>query len=149
MIRRHYLVEIKRVKELLLSTLSPPHHGPTPANHLSIRRNHGSPVASTRVLQHIPPQSGQTSSISARPLCAKSGQTQCSKISTGLGSHVATCLAFGAARQAHCKHRALAWLARHGHVATHHARELAGDSKTKSGATEALAVEASAWVDSS
>src|SRR5262249_18123018 len=53
MIRRHYLVEIKRVKELLLSTLSPPHHGPTPANHLSIRRNHGSPVASTRVLQHI------------------------------------------------------------------------------------------------
>ena len=69
---------------------------------------------------------------------AKSGQTQCSKISTGLGSYVATCLAFGAARQAHCKHRALAWLARHGHVATHHARELAGDSKTKSGAAEAL-----------
>jgi len=26
MIRRHYLVEIKRVKELPLSTLSPPHH---------------------------------------------------------------------------------------------------------------------------
>src|SRR5262245_5558220 len=30
MIRRHYLVEIKRVKELPLSTLSPPHHGPLP-----------------------------------------------------------------------------------------------------------------------
>src|ERR1700747_3599335 len=30
MIRRHYLVEIKRVKELPLSTLLPPHHGPLP-----------------------------------------------------------------------------------------------------------------------
>src|ERR1700731_2624630 len=29
-----------------------------PANHLSIRRNHGSPVVSTRVLQHIRRQSG-------------------------------------------------------------------------------------------
>src|SRR5262249_48638575 len=61
MIRRHSLVEIKRLKELLLSTVSPPHHGPTPANHLSIRRNHDSPVASTRVLQHIPPKSGPAS----------------------------------------------------------------------------------------
>src|SRR5215831_19005153 len=73
MIRRHYLVEIKRVKELLLSTLSPPHHGSTPANHLSIRRNHGSPVASTRVLQHIPPQSGQSADMLACPLCANTG----------------------------------------------------------------------------
>jgi hypothetical protein len=30
MIRRHHLVEIKRVKELPLSTLSPTHHGPLP-----------------------------------------------------------------------------------------------------------------------
>src|SRR5262249_858773 len=30
MISRHHLVEIKRVKELPLSTLSPPHHGPLP-----------------------------------------------------------------------------------------------------------------------
>src|ERR1700756_5678738 len=30
MIRRHYLVEIKCVKELPLSTLLPPHHGPLP-----------------------------------------------------------------------------------------------------------------------
>src|SRR5215471_263272 len=30
MIRRHYLVEIKHVKELPLSTLSPPHHAPLP-----------------------------------------------------------------------------------------------------------------------
>src|SRR5262249_20297210 len=81
MIRRHYLVEIKRVKELLLSTLSPPHHGSTPANHLSIRRNHGSPVASTTVLQHIPPESRQTADVSICPLCAKSGRTRRSKIS--------------------------------------------------------------------
>src|SRR5262249_32354812 len=79
MIRRHYLVEIKRVKELLLSTLSPPHHGSTPANHLSIRRNHGSPVASTTVLQHIPPQSGHRSARRECPLSAKSALTRCSK----------------------------------------------------------------------
>src|SRR5262249_20150488 len=30
MVRRHHLVEIKRVKQLPLSTLSPPHHGPLP-----------------------------------------------------------------------------------------------------------------------
>src|ERR1700746_4086504 len=30
MIRRHYLVEIKCVKELPLSTLLPPHHAPLP-----------------------------------------------------------------------------------------------------------------------
>ena len=36
--------------------------------------------------------------------------------------------------QAHCKDRALAGLARHGHVAAHHAGELAGDSKAEAGA---------------
>src|SRR5262245_64270309 len=43
-----------------------------------------------------------------------------------------------APRQAYRKHRAFAWLARHGHVATHHARELAGDGKAEPGAAEAL-----------
>ena len=43
-----------------------------------------------------------------------------------------------AARQAHCKSRAFARLARHCHVAAHHARELAGDGKTEAGAAEAL-----------
>jgi hypothetical protein len=43
-----------------------------------------------------------------------------------------------AARQAHCKHRALARLARHCHIAAHHARELAGDGKAEAGAAEAL-----------
>ena len=36
------------------------------------------------------------------------------------------------------KDRAFARLARHCHVAAHHAGELAGDSKTKAGAAEAL-----------
>jgi hypothetical protein len=40
-------------------------------------------------------------------------------------------LAIAAARQAHCKHRTFAHLARHGHVATHHPRELAGDGKAE------------------
>jgi hypothetical protein len=35
------------------------------------------------------------------------------------------------ARQAHRKHRAFARLARHGHVAAHHACELAGDGKAE------------------
>src|SRR6516165_1938036 len=43
-----------------------------------------------------------------------------------------------AARQAHREHRALARLARHRHVAAHHARELAGDGKAEPRATEPL-----------
>src|SRR5262249_38831616 len=51
-ISRHHLVEIKCVKELPLSTLSLPHHGLLPRIAVSVRRNHGSPTVSTRVLQH-------------------------------------------------------------------------------------------------
>ena len=43
-----------------------------------------------------------------------------------------------AARQAHCKSRAFARLARHCHVAAHHAGELAGDGEAQPGATETL-----------
>src|SRR5262249_37920660 len=43
-----------------------------------------------------------------------------------------------ATRQAHREHRALAQLARHGHIATHHARELAGEGKSKPRPAEAL-----------
>ena len=43
-----------------------------------------------------------------------------------------------AARQAHCKNRAFARLARHCHVAAHHAGELAGDRKAESSAAESL-----------
>jgi hypothetical protein len=43
-----------------------------------------------------------------------------------------------APRQAHCEHRPLARLARHRHVATRHARELAGDGEAEPGAAEAL-----------
>src|SRR5262249_23779030 len=43
-----------------------------------------------------------------------------------------------APRQAHGEHRALARLARHGHVAPHHARELARDGKAEPSAAETL-----------
>jgi hypothetical protein len=43
-----------------------------------------------------------------------------------------------AARQAHCKSRAFARLARHCHVAAHHAGELAANGKAETGAAEAL-----------
>src|SRR5262245_52979259 len=48
------------------------------------------------------------------------------------------CLGLRAARQAHREDRALARLARHRHVAAHHARELAGDGEAEPGAAEAL-----------
>ena len=40
-------------------------------------------------------------------------------------------LAFRTGREAHGKHRAFARLARHGHVAAHHPRKLAGDGKAR------------------
>src|SRR5262249_25046695 len=40
--------------------------------------------------------------------------------------------------QAHREHRTLAWLARHGYVPAHHARELARDRKAEPGAAEVL-----------
>ena len=58
MIRRHHLVEIKRIKELALTALPPPHHAPLPQMPVSTQRNHRSRVASTGVLQHNPPESG-------------------------------------------------------------------------------------------
>ena len=43
-----------------------------------------------------------------------------------------------AARQPHCKSRAFARLARHCHVAAHHAGELAANGNAETGAAEAL-----------
>src|SRR5262252_10208515 len=43
-----------------------------------------------------------------------------------------------AAWQPHREHRAFARLARHGHVAAHHARKLAGNGKAETGAAEFL-----------
>jgi len=43
-----------------------------------------------------------------------------------------------AARQAEGEYRALARFARHGHVAAHHARELAGDGKAEPRTPETL-----------
>ena len=56
------------------------------------------------------------------------------QVSAAFGS----CLVIAAPRQAHREHRAFARLARHGHVAAHHARELAGDGEAEPGAAEAL-----------
>jgi hypothetical protein len=47
-------------------------------------------------------------------------------------------LSICASRQAHREYRAFARLARHCHIAAHHARKLAGDGKTKAGPAEAL-----------
>src|SRR5262245_45781135 len=41
-----------------------------------------------------------------------------------------------ASRQAHGEHQTFARLARHSHVAAHHARELAGDGEAETGAAE-------------
>jgi hypothetical protein len=43
-----------------------------------------------------------------------------------------------AARQAHREHRAFARLARHGHIAAHHARELGRDGKSEPGTAKVL-----------
>src|SRR5262249_13849531 len=59
-------------------------------------------------------------------------------VQQGLGSYFGSRLAVGASRQANRKHRSLARLAGEGHVAAHHARELAGDGKSETGAAEAL-----------
>src|ERR1700720_4498784 len=70
MIWWHHLVEIKRIKELALSTLLPPHHRPLPRIATSIRRNHGSSIVSMRVLQllqHNRPESGHYSAPSRCP----------------------------------------------------------------------------------
>src|SRR4029077_16924987 len=64
MIWWHYLVEIKREKELALPTFLPPHHGPLPRI-TSHSRNHGSTIASTRVLQHI---RGEERTLQIRPV---------------------------------------------------------------------------------
>ena len=50
----HDLLEIKRIEELDLTILPPTHHATLPLMPVSIQRNHGSRVVSTRVLQHNP-----------------------------------------------------------------------------------------------
>jgi len=57
---------------------------------------------------------------------------------SGGGATAASLLLGNKARQAHREHRALARFACHGHVAAHHARELAGDGKAQASAAETL-----------
>jgi hypothetical protein len=56
--------------------------------------------------------------------------TRCSKLASSQ-QHFEAWLAVGASGQSHREHRAFAGLARHGHVPTHHACELAGDSEAE------------------
>jgi hypothetical protein len=51
MIWRNHLIQIKRIKELTLPDFPPTHHEPPPRI-IAHRRNHGSLIVSTRVLQH-------------------------------------------------------------------------------------------------
>jgi hypothetical protein len=57
---------------------------------------------------------------------------------SSVGQALPSCLGTRAARQAHRKHRAFPRLARHGHVAPHHACELARDGKAEPRAAEVL-----------
>src|SRR5262249_22657030 len=56
----------------------------------------------------------------------------------GTGPLAGPCSGIGTDRQTHYKHRTFAQFARRRHIATHHARELAGDGKAKTSAAEAL-----------
>src|ERR1700751_3463291 len=58
MIWRNHLIQIKRIKELTLPDFPPTHHEPPPRI-IAHRRNHGSLIVSTRVLQQNRGQSGQ------------------------------------------------------------------------------------------
>src|SRR5262245_22606472 len=56
----------------------------------------------------------------------------------GTGPLAGPCSGIGTDRQTHYKHRTFAQFARRRHIATHHARELAGDGEAETGAAEAL-----------
>src|SRR5262249_52693180 len=64
-------------------------------------------------------------------LVPKADLARCSKLAPVSVAFLHLWLAVGASGQPHREHRALARFARHGHVAAHHARELAGDSKAE------------------
>src|SRR5262249_15089008 len=66
--------------------------------------------------------------------------TRCSKLASSR-QHFEAWLAVGASGQSHRKHRAFARLARHRHIPTHHARELAGDGKAESSSAVAARCE--------
>src|SRR5580704_15839882 len=55
MIRRHYLVEIKRVEKLTLAALSPSHHRSLPSRIAIQRRNHSAKLPSTDFCNTIHP----------------------------------------------------------------------------------------------
>src|SRR5262249_35422819 len=70
--------------------------------------------------------------------CANSVINAVQQISTGLRRYVGLWSAADTRGQSHRKHRPLARLARHSHVAAHQAGKLAGDGKAESRAPETL-----------
>src|SRR5262249_13128908 len=81
------------------------------------------------------PKSGQTGRrFTKSALCHEPTYA----VQQDLGSNLVRGLAVAASGQANREHRALTRFARHGHVAAHHARELAGDGKAETRAAEAL-----------
>jgi hypothetical protein len=70
------------------------------------------------------------------------------QISTGLPSYLGLWSARWHPPGRRTVNRALVRLARHGHVAAHHARELAQERKAEPGAPERRALSESAWVKS-
>src|SRR5215831_18465748 len=70
-----------------------------------------------------------------------------SPVSVGTACEILS-VRFRANRQTHRKDRTFAWLARHRHVATHPARELAGNARPRLVPPNFRAVSESAWVNS-
>src|SRR5918995_2859777 len=73
MIGWDYLVEIKRIEKLDLTTLPPTHHAPLPLMPVSNQRNHGSRFASNGVLQHNPPKATELVQCHEMQRCAITG----------------------------------------------------------------------------
>src|SRR5262249_33245394 len=99
----------------------------------------GSGADITRLFSYVrfAPKSGQTAEVPGCPLCAKSGHNAVQQISP-VSAAILQWLAVSASGQPHREHRALTRLARHSHVAPHHAREFARDGEAEPCAAEAL-----------
>src|SRR5262245_29219591 len=102
------------LKERLRAQVSGRDRGPcgAAATHLSL-----TPIATELVRRRSPPLRAIRVML-------------CSKLQP-VSAAILNVLAVGAGGHPHCEHRALPRLAHHGHVATHHARELAGDGKAE------------------
>src|SRR5262245_44162103 len=109
------------LKERLRAQVSGRDRGPcgAAATHLSL-----TPIATELVRRRSPPLRANRVML-------------CSKLQP-VSAAILNVLAVGAGGHPHRKYRAFARFARHGHVAAHHARELAREGKAQSSAAEVL-----------